>query len=162
MKLSKSLRSVRGVIQKISQLEGCCSELIYIITPEGPVNLLLDADTYVVDSVRMRVGMRITGFYDAMLPIPLIYPPQYRAQVIAMTQPNENLMIEFFDENLVSSDNSLKLNIGRMTNIVTANGQVYTCDVGNNNLIVYYDTTTRSIPPQTTPHRIIVLCPTSS
>ena len=74
-------------------------------------------------------------------------------------QPSrENITFDYFNRNLVSSNNSLKLNPSRSTQILTFNGQSFQCRLGNQNLIVYYTNTTRSIPPQTTPSRIIVLC----
>ena len=60
--------------------------------------------------------------------------------------------------NLTAADNSLRLNIARNTEILTLNGQRFSCPPGGNFLLVYYSVTTRSIPPQTTPRRIIVLC----
>ena len=44
------------------------------------------------------------------------------------------------------------------TNVVTGNGQRFNCTIGGRNLIVFYSVTTRSIPPQTTPRKIIVMC----
>ncbi|MDY3022040.1 MAG: hypothetical protein SOS50_07710 [Oliverpabstia sp.] len=67
-------------------------------------------------------------------------------------------MLNYFDRNLLAGDGSLQLNIGRNTEITTLNGQSFPCSPGNRSLLVYYTATTRSIPPQTTPQRIIVLC----
>ena len=57
-----------------------------------------------------------------------------------------------------ASDGSLQLNIAGGTVIKTLNGQNITCNLGGHMLLVYYTVTTRSIPPQTTPRKIIVLC----
>ena len=70
----------------------------------------------------------------------------------------ETVMLNFFRRDLTAADNSLRLNLNRSTEILTLNGQRYSCSPGGNFLLVYYTTTTRSIPPQTTPRRIIVLC----
>ena len=67
-------------------------------------------------------------------------------------------MVAYFNERLLSSENPLQLNISPNTRVTTANGQRYVCGIGNNLLMVYYSATTRSIPPQTTPERIIVFC----
>lgn len=67
-------------------------------------------------------------------------------------------MLNEFDRNLTARDNSLQLNIAGNTNIETLNGQSVNCSLGNQTLLVYYTVTTRSIPPQTTPRRIVVLC----
>ncbi len=59
---------------------------------------------------------------------------------------------------IVSADNTLRLNISPMTNILTVNGQRFTCSPRNMELLVYYTTSTFSIPAQTTPQKIIVMC----
>lgn len=141
----------------ISQ-EDCCQRTISVLTENGPVTLILSADTYVAGNMRLRVGMQIAAFYDGNLPVPLIFPPQYRAVIITAHRPGETVVIDFFDQNLLSDDASLQLNLGSTTDIITANGQPFSCPPGNHMLMVYYSSTTRSIPPQTTPRKIIVLC----
>lgn len=112
-----------------------------------------------IGSVRLRRGMRVAAFYDTTLPVPAIYPPQYHAELIAPLRPNQEAALNFFDQTLTAEDNSLKLNIGPMTRIETQNGQQFRCDPRNMDLLVYYTTTTFSIPPQTTPQKIVVMCP---
>lgn len=150
---------VTGIIQNISNMgNDCCNLMVSVITENGIVNMVVTPDTYVVNNLRLRRGMSVIAFYDADAPAILIYPPQYRALVIAQKSPREFVTLQYFDENLVSSDNSLQLNIGPNTMVTTANGQPFSCNPGNHQLLVYYTTTTRSIPPQTTPRRVIVMC----
>ncbi|HWQ75786.1 MAG TPA: hypothetical protein VN441_10755, partial [Syntrophomonas sp.] len=59
---------------------------------------------------------------------------------------------------LESSDGQLRLNLSPYTVIVLTNGQLFSRYPGNRDLIVIYGPSTRSIPAQTTPYRIIVLC----
>lgn len=149
---------VTGTIQQISHLTNdCCSFLVTIRTNRGITNLTLSPSTYVIDNVQLRSGMQIIGFYDANAPVALIFPPQFRAIVIGRLF-RENIAFNFFDEDLVALDHSLALNLRNNTQVITANGQRYTCSVGNRLLIVFYTITTRSVPPQTTPKRIIVIC----
>ena len=68
------------------------------------------------------------------------------------------LNTKYFDGELASADGSLKLNIGPMTNVMTLNGQQYTCSPENTELLVYYTASTFSIPAQTTPQKVIVMC----
>lgn len=155
----ESLVPVTGIIQSISQSPGnCCSQMITINTPNGVNHFLLSPDTLVIGSAQLRIGMPVAAFYDSSLPVPLIYPPQYQAQIITPLQRNETVALNFFRRNLTAADNSLRLNISRSTQILTVNGQRYSCPPGGNFLLVYYSVTTRSIPPQTTPRQIIVLC----
>lgn len=102
--------------------------------------------------------MRVAAFYDGSLPVPLIFPPQYMAQLVTLLGRDEEIMLNFFNRNLLSADGALQLNIANSTAVETINGQRFTCSLGNRTLLVYYRVTTRSIPPQTTPRRVVVLC----
>lgn len=150
---------VTGIIQKVSNIpNNCCNLQVSVLTENGIVNLIVTPDTYVVNNLSLRRGMSIVGYFDADAPAILIFPPQYQALIITHKSPRENVELSYFDENLVNTDNSLKLNIDTETIIKMKNGQSYNCSVGENWLLVYYESTTRSIPAQTTPRKIIVLC----
>lgn len=152
-------QAVTGIIQNISYSYGdCCSQTILILTNNGSVNLVVGPDTFVADQTRLRTGMRITGFYDANLPVPLIYPPQYQAVAVTRSNPQEQVMLSYFDNTLTASGQALRLNIAPSTQVATSNGQRYSCTPADKLLMVYYRQTTRSIPPQTTPTRVIVFC----
>ena len=101
----------------------------------------------------------MAAFYDTSLPAPAIYPPQYQAELVTVLRQNQNVTLDYFDRNLVSEDNSLKLNLSPTTRISTLNGQRFSCNPGDEELLVYYTNTTFSIPAQTAPQRIIVMCP---
>lgn len=151
--------SVSGIIQSVNPMpNNCCNQQISVITQNGIVNLNITPATYIVNNLRLTRGMSVIAFYDADAPAPLIFPPQFQALVIAQRSPTETVTLMYFDENLVSRDNALKLNIGPNTLVTTANGQTFSCSPGNQWLLVYYSVMTRSIPPQTTPRRVIVMC----
>ncbi|MCK1996625.1 hypothetical protein MPH47_05105 [Psychrobacillus psychrodurans] len=138
--------------------EGCYT-LMSVDNGNGTsVNFVVSPTTYFVDHVMIVVGDRVTGYYDANAPVPLIYPPQYRALIIAKENPNQNVKVDYFNSQFESSDGQLKLNISPYTPILFTNGQAYTRNPANRNLIVIYGPTTRSIPAQTTPYEIIVWC----
>lgn len=122
------------------------------------VNFVVTPTTYFVNHVTVTLGDRVTGYYDANAPAPLIYPPQFQAIVIAKDTPYQNVKVDYFDSQLMSSDGTLQLNISQHTQILLTNNQVFTQNPANRNLIVIYGPTTRSIPAQTTPYRIIVIC----
>ena len=154
-----TLIPVTGVIQNVSSFgENCCEQQVTIRNDSGINNFIISTDTYVIGEVRLRPGMSVTAFYDASLPIPLIFPPRYQAVIIGRKNPSENIFAGYFDDTLTAGDNELTLNIARSTEVVTSNGQVFRCRPAEQMLIVYYSETTRSIPPQTTPRKIIVLC----
>lgn len=149
---------VTGTILSLTGGTDCCSQMMSLRIGGQIVNFIIGAETQIIDSRRLRQGMQVTAFYDSSLPVPLIFPPQYRAQLVAVTGRNEQVMLNYFDRNLVSADRSLQLNLSGNTRIETLNGQRFTCSPAQRVLLVYYSVTTRSIPPQTTPARIVVLC----
>lgn len=122
------------------------------------VNFVVSPSTYIVDHELLVVGDRVTGYYDGDAPAILIYPPQYPALVMVKEDFNRNVKVSYFTNQLLSSDGQLQLILSPETQILLTNGQQYSNYPGNRDLIVFYRFTTRSIPAQTTPYRIIVLC----
>lgn len=153
------LTPITGIVQSSSSFgDNCCERQITIRSNNGISHFIVGPDTYVIGEIRLRPGMYVTAFYDASLPVPLIFPPRYQAVIIGRKNPSENIFAGYFDENLTSENRELSLNIANSTEVVTSNGQPFNCRPENQMLIVYYTETTRSIPPQTTPRRIIVMC----
>ena len=72
----------------------------------------------------VAVGDRVTGYYDGDAPALLIYPPQYQALVMVKDSPNQNVKVDYFNSQLVSSDGQLQLNISPFTQILLTNGQL--------------------------------------
>lgn len=156
--------SYTGVVTQIDDfLTGTessgCYKLVTVQNMEGnTVNSVVTPYTYFVDQAMVSTGDPVIGFYDADLPVPLIYPPQYRAVVMARAEPARNVKVDFFDSRLLSSDGMLQLNIAPYTLVILENEQFFTGSPANRNLIVVYGASTRSIPAQTTPYEIIVMC----
>lgn len=138
---------------------GGCSQFITLETEDGNVvNFVVTADTFVVNFESLFVGMEAMFFYDGDAPVPLIYPPQYMAVAAAEVIPGQSVMVSFFNRNLVAEDRSLQLNLDANVPVRTVNNQIFTGSPANRYLLVVYDRTTRSIPPQTTPIQVVVLC----
>lgn len=136
-----------------------CYKLMSVQNEHGDlVNFVVSPTTYFVDHVTVEPGDMVTGFYDGNAPVPLIFPPQYNALVMAENVPYENVKVDYFNSELVSSDNTLKLNIAPSTEIILQNDQTFNHNPSNRYLIVVYGATTRSIPAQTVPYKIIVMC----
>lgn len=123
-----------------------------------PVNFVISPETYFVNHEVIKVGDKVTGFYDANAPAILIYPPQYPAIVISKNKEYQNVVVDYFNKELINSDGNLKLNLAPSTEVILTNNQPFNKYPGNRNLIVIYGPTTKSIPAQTTPYKIIVLC----
>ncbi len=157
--------SYYGIITRIddfwtgSTIPTGCYKLVSIQIVDGSiVNFVVSPTTYFVDHETLYPGDPVIAFYDAMAPVPLIYPPQYQAIVMAKATRDKNFKVDYFNSQLVSSDGKLKLNISPLTKMLLENNQVFTGNITNRNLIVVYGVTTRSIPAQTTPYSIIVMC----
>lgn len=160
-----NFQSFYGVITGINDFmagtneEAGCSKLISVDNGHGtPVNFIVTPNTYIIDHVMLFIGDRITWFYDGDKPAPLIYPPQFQASVMWRETPYQNVKVSYFNNQLESNDGQLRLNIGPSTQIVLKNGQAFTQTLSNRNLIVIYGPVTKSIPAQTTPYKIIVIC----
>ena len=136
-----------------------CFKLMTLVSDDGSiVNFVISPTTYFLNRVMVSVGDRVTGFYDVNVPVILIYPPQYQALVIVKNNTYQNVKVDYFNSQLVSSDGQLRLNISSYTPILLQNNQPFALNPANRNLLVVYRTATFSIPAQTTPNKIIVLC----
>lgn len=150
----------RGVVKEIGDFHGLDGAKFVTVENEDkiPANFLISEDTYIVKNKEIKAGSTIVGFYDANAPMILIYPPQYRAMVVFVEDDEgENIKVDKFDENLVSVDNFLKLNISDQTEIITQDGDVFEGGLANRKLVVIYGASTKSIPAQTNPMQVIVL-----
>lgn len=151
--------SFRGTVKEINDhwsIEG--AKFISLENEDGePANVIISDSTYVEGEKEFTVGMELTIFYDGTKPMIMIYPPQYSAKVVVADQGDKFVKVDYFDENLVSIDNNLKLNISEKTEIINEDGQAYEGELANKYLTVIYDVTTRSIPAQTNPLKVIVL-----
>lgn len=160
----RSYASVKGIVISMKNLtengdSGGCFKLVGVLGSDGKVTQFrVTPDTYFIDFIQLFIGARVECFYDADAPAILIFPPQFTAQFIAADNSGVQIFIGRFNRQLISSGNTLKLNLSGNTEIVTMNNQIYTGNISGREVIVIYGPTTRSIPPQTTPYKVIVLC----
>lgn len=108
----------------------------------------------------LKEGQLIDAYYDKHKPMIMIYPAQITPEIVIINDEDKMgfVKVALFDENLISLDNELKLNIGDKTVILNEKGETIGEDeLNGKELIVFYTTTTKSIPAQTTPTKIIAL-----
>jgi hypothetical protein len=143
---------------QMGETEGCVS--MYAVEDEQAnlTNFIIGPNTYFVDRYKVQVGSEISAFYNGNAPAILIYPPQLPAVVVAENVPERQVVVDRFDNDLVNFDGTLKLNITQETVIELENGQDFEGNLAGRSLVVVYSITTRSIPAQTVPEKIIVLC----
>lgn len=155
---------IEGLVTSVTPVQNgnstsYCTLLVYIQTMyQETYQVLVSSSTYVLDQKPIRRGDTIIAFYDTAAPMPLIEPPQYRAVAVVFPSHGEYAMFDYFDKSLRNSDNTLVLNLSGTTSMQLPNGQYYLGVPQDQYLLVLYTTTTRSIPAQTTPHRLIVFC----
>ena len=157
---------VYGTIHSITPMTNAdqtvsCNLMFTVSTSSmGTVNFMVTPNTYVKDQKTFRPGDSIVAFYDSQAPVPLIYPPQYEALLMAEHVPGQSAAFDFFDESYLSYDGTLRLNLSAFPrqNSHLSNGQYYMGFLGNKYLLVIYGASTRSIPAVTSPEEIIVFC----
>ena len=66
--------------------------------------------------------------------------------------------MDWYDGELVNENQTLQLNLDGRVDVRTANNQYFQGNPAGHNLVVIYDNSTRSIPAQTTPRKVVVLC----
>ena len=160
--------SMEGIIVEIEPLRrggyrtyGCMQFITVEMSDGNIANFIVSPSTFVVDYMTLYEGMNATFYYDGNAAVPLIYPPQYNAVVVAPKIQGQNVYVGYFNNNLINSDGTLQLNMNEDVTVVTTNNQTYFGNIGAHNLVVIYDVTTRSIPAQTIPIKVIVMCNSS-
>ena len=132
------------------------------------VNLKITDDTLVYDNLGNKKalsdltdGSKITVFTGSYEPTPLILPVQYTANVIIINGDQEgNVNIDTYladEEGYTNAANTLKIAAADDTKIVDKDEKEYKGDLDKNDLIVFYGVSTKSIPAQTTPTKVVVL-----
>ena len=131
----------------------------------GQASFIVDEVTHMLTDNELKEGSHVTGYFLGSLPVALIYPPRYQAMLMAVDVPeSQSVKAARFNDELISDDNSLKLNISDKTEILLFGGEAAPADLklGGLRLAVFYGISTRSIPAITTPDRIIVLALTDA
>lgn len=150
------LHSFSGKVEQIEDFS--CEQRLTIQAENNITHLIVNKDTLIVNREQIMVGDEVTIYIDANAPAPLIYPPLYHAVIISKLVPHYTVKASHFDYQLISEDGQLQLHIGDQTIIQYENGQYYTGQLENRLLAVVYDRSTRSIPAQTTPLLVTVIC----
>lgn len=132
------------------------------------VNLKITDDTLVYDNLGNKKalsdltdGSKITVFTGSYEPTPLILPVQYTANVIIINGDQEgNVNADTYladEEGYTNAANTLNIAAADDTKIVDKDEKEYKGDLDKNDLIVFYGASTKSIPAQTTPTKVVVL-----
>jgi len=126
---------------------------------------VVNDETLVFDNtgkeVNLQKGDQVTAYTYANKPMLMIYPPQYNPEVIIVETKEMGIVeveVDFFNKELVNTDNTLTLNVDKETELLSLSGKkVKANDLAEQHLLVFYTFTTKSIPAQTTPSKVVVL-----
>ena len=143
--------------------------LIFATKPDDEIGIVftVDENTFIVDSKdgnfmtadTLKNDMSITAILAKKAPMTMSLPPA--TSPIGIVVGEENFTSTgYFDEQLTSEELMLQLNISEETKIVDMAGtkKVFTQDdVKNEDCVVLYGITTRSIPAQTNPVFVMIL-----
>lgn len=161
MQVKPSFVQVEGTIESVEVGE---QSTLYSIKDGEETNVLaVMKETLVFDNtgkqVELKKGDKIVAYTNADKPMIMIYPPQYSPDVVIVeTEKAGFVAVEAFDEDLLSKHLSLKLNVDEKTVLSSVSGkEVTAADLPEKDLLVFYTMTTRSIPAQTTPEKVVVL-----
>lgn len=150
-----------GTVEKANSGE----KITYFTVKDGEQTNILEItkDTLVFDNtgkkVELKEGDKIVAYTFANKPQKLIYPPQFNPDVVIVETKEAGFVeVDYFFENLTNTYEMLKLNIGENTELLNTKGEkVLAKDLKEKNLVVFYTVSTKSIPAQTTPSKVIVL-----
>lgn len=158
MKLSGTIKQIQKDGQKWA---------LTVENEEGILTVLIvDAHTYLfnskttkqMDQSKLEIGTVLETYYDKNKPRILIYPQQVTPKFIIIKdkETEGEIKVGQFDKKLLSLDGQLKLEIGKETVMENQLGEtIKKEDLAGKDLIVFYTITTRSLPPQTTPTKVI-------
>ncbi|MGE7954110.1 stalk domain-containing protein [Lysinibacillus xylanilyticus] len=152
---------VAGTVDNVEQRD----KATYYTVKEGEDTnvFVVSDDTLVFDNtgkeVELQKGDKVTAYTYANKPMLTIYPPQYNPEVIIVeTKEMGTVEVDFFNKELVNTDNTLKLNVGEETELLSLSGkEVKADDLAEQHLLVFYTIATMSIPAQTPPSKVVVL-----
>ena len=152
---------IAGTIENVEKRE---DSTYYTVKEEENTNVfVVNDDTLVFDNtgkeVKLQKGDKVTAYTYANKPMLMIYPPQYNPEVIIVeTKEMGTVEVDFFNKELVNTDNTLKLNVGKETELLSLSGKkVKDEDLAEQHLLVFYTIATMSIPAQTPPSKVVVL-----
>lgn len=153
---------------KLSKLSDDATLIEAIDSNDQEVSFVVGSETLVVDSegkaAEIKEGMQFTTYTYWNEPTVLMLPPRYNPAVIVvengvgdMANDAGAFKKDADSDRYVNSENTLSIVAGDETEVVDRKGDKFEGDLDGKDLLVFYTISTRSIPAQTTPEKIIVI-----
>lgn len=106
----------------------------------------------------IKLDGKVKAFYHKTTPMGLSYPGFLTPDVLVINSDKSIAFVENFDEELLSADKELKLNLSDESPIIDTKGNPLTKeDAYGRDLVVFYNILMPSLPAQTNPLKVIVL-----
>lgn len=135
-------------------------EIIMILRINDDSLLFNSGTTKSLKQADLKKGATIAAYYDKNKPMILIYPTTVTPEMVVVNDEGVfgEVKVSQFDKEFLSLDGELKLNIGDDTPLFNQQGKAIELkELNGKELMVFYSITTRSLPPQTPPTKIIAL-----
>lgn len=158
---------------RISSVDASETEGVSIVTIEneqGGLRFAVAADTLIFNradgaaltAADLTEGMEVSVVYDMNSPMGMSLPPYLGDVAVVVANADAgSFAVGHFDAELTDMNLRLQLNIDEKTtqikNLEGAKIRLGAEDIQNQDALVFYDTTTRSIPAQTTPSFVLLL-----
>lgn len=152
--ISISVKSGIGLLETISERDDHKSA-VFRITAKTP---LMTKEGHQIGASAIPVKGKIIAFVDSREPLPMVHPPQIEPLLVIFNQYGKKgeVSVGAFDEMLYSEQLKLKLHVNDSTEIVNLQGKrIDVSSLVGKLLFVFYEVTTRSMPTQTNPTKII-------
>jgi len=156
-----------GVIQEIEKEEEGIrvtieneDKMITILRINDDSLLFNSGTTKSLKPADLKKGATVGAYYDKNKPMILIYPATVTPEMVIVNDEEVfgEVKVSQFDKEFLSLDGELKLNIGEDTPLFNQQGKAIELkELNGKELMVFYSITTRSLPPQTPPTKIIAL-----
>ena len=153
---------------KLSKLSDDATLIEAIDSNDQEVSFVIGNEALIVDSegkaAKIQDGMQFTAYTYWNEPTVLMLPPRYNPAVIVVENGTGDIINDAgafkkdaASDRYVNSENTLSIAAGDNTEIVDRKGGKFEGDLDGKDLLVFYTFSTRSIPAQTTPQKIIVV-----
>ncbi len=132
-----------------------------VFTTSAPTVVYDAKDGSVKTAKDLTEGMEITAVLPSNAIMTMSIPPMTpSAMGFVINAEGTSVMVGKFNDELVNEENKLALNVSEETSIVSITGtkQILTAeDIKGNDCLVIYGATTKSIPAQTSPIKVVIL-----
>lgn len=158
---AQKYRQIKGTVTAITSEE--TKQSFRIKEANDEFDIIITPETVVVDNqgkaIKLEEGQYFTAFIDITKPMILIYPALYAPDVIVIETEEMGMFKQGkFNKEYISEELQFQLTISEETEIVNLAGENVTADaIVDEDVLVFYSRSTRSIPEQAPINKVIIL-----